>query len=110
MKKMSPELMNLVANRFKIMAEVTRLRILYTLQEGELNVQEIVERTGANQANVSKHLAMMLDIGILKKRKEGLNSYYSIADKSIFQLCQTVCGSIEKNLQKTLDNIKVDIE
>lgn len=106
MKKMSPELMNLVANRFKIMAEVTRLRILYTLQEGELNVQEIVDRTGANQANVSKHLAMMLDVGILKKRKEGLNSFYSIADKSIFQLCQTVCGSIEKNLQKTLENIK----
>ncbi|MBX7151220.1 metalloregulator ArsR/SmtB family transcription factor [bacterium] len=106
MKKMSPELMNMVANRFKIMAEVTRLRILYTLQEGELNVQEIVDRTGANQANVSKHLAMMLEIGILKKRKEGLNSFYSIADKSIFQLCQTVCGSIEKNLQKTLENIK----
>ncbi len=105
-KNMTADTLDLVASRFRILSEPMRLRILQTLHEQEMNVQKIVEETGANQANVSKHLSIMLEAGLLKRRKEGLNSFYSIADDSIFRLCDLVCGSIEKNLRKNLNSFK----
>lgn len=105
-KNMTGDTLDLVASRFRILSEPMRLRILQTLHEQEMNVQKIVEVTGANQANVSKHLSIMLEAGLLKRRKEGLNSFYSIADDSIFRLCDLVCGSIEKNLRKNLNSFK----
>lgn len=107
MKNMTDDTLDLVASRFRILSEPMRLRILQTLHEKEMNVQHIVEVTGANQANVSKHLSIMLDAGILKRRKEGLNSFYSVADDSIFRLCDLVCGSLEKNLRKNLNSLKL---
>ncbi|MBL7958836.1 winged helix-turn-helix transcriptional regulator [bacterium] len=106
MKNMSDETLDLMAGRFKILSEPMRLKILHSLHGHEMNVQQIVEVTGANQANVSKHLGIMFDAGILKRRKEGLNSFYSIADESIFKLCDLVCGGIEKNLRKNLSSLK----
>lgn len=106
MKNMTDETLDLMAGRFKILSEPMRLKILNSLHDNEMNVQQIVETTGANQANVSKHLGIMFDAGILKRRKEGLNSFYSIADESIFKLCDLVCGGIEKNLRKSLSSLK----
>jgi ArsR family transcriptional regulator len=105
-KNMTKDTLDLVASRFRILSEPMRLKILHALQEREMNVQQIVEVTGANQANVSKHLSLMLEAGILKRRKEGLNRFYSIADDSIFRLCDLVCGSLEKNLRKSLNSLK----
>lgn len=99
-------MLDLVATRFKILSEPMRLRILHALQQQEMNVQQIVDATGAHQANVSKHLNLMLDAGILRRRKEGLNSIYGIADESIFKLCDMVCNGIEKNLRKNLNIMK----
>ena len=106
MKNMTDETLDLMAGRFKILSEPMRLKILHSLHDNEMNVQQIVEMTGANQANVSKHLGIMFDAGLLKRRKEGLNSFYSIADESIFKLCDLVCGGIEKNLRKNLSSLK----
>jgi ArsR family transcriptional regulator len=107
LKNMTDDTLDLMAGRFKVLSEPMRLKILHTLHSKEMHVQQIVEATGANQANVSKHLAIMLEAGMLKRRKEGLNSFYSIADDSIFKLCELVCGSIEKNLRKSLNSLKL---
>ncbi len=97
-KHLPPPLLELVAQRFRAMGEPMRLRILMALQDGELSVTELVEKQHTSQANISKHLQVLTACGLLRRRKEGLNVYYSIADPGIFNLCDSVCGSIKKHL------------
>lgn len=97
-KKMPPETVELVAQRFRAMGEPMRLHILMALQGGERSVTELVEQQHTSQANISKHLQVLTACGLLRRRKEGLNVFYSIADPSIFNLCDIVCGSLKKHL------------
>lgn len=94
-KELTDEALEMIAARFKLLADPMRLKILHTLGEDELNVGEVVESTGGGQANVSKHLGILLEAGIVARRKEGLNAFYSIADETIFALCETVCSRLE---------------
>jgi ArsR family transcriptional regulator len=82
-----------------------RLRLIYALMEGEKTVSELVRKTGSVQANVSKHLSVLLDAGILGRRKQGTSAYYRIVDDSIFQLCDLVCGSIHDRLIAELHDL-----
>ena len=93
-----PEVLELVAARFKVLAEPMRLRLLQLLESGERTVGELVTETGAGQANVSKHLTLLAEAGMVGRRKEGLNVYYFIADPMVFELCKLVCGSLQKQL------------
>ena len=97
-KTLTPESFELIASRFRVLAEPLRLRILHTLGDGEMSVGEIVTATGAGQANVSKHLGMLLDAGLVARRKQGLNAYYRVADESIFRMCELVCDSLGERL------------
>ena len=90
--------LELVAARFRMLAEPMRLRLLNELRAGEKTVTTLVEATGAGQANVSKHLSLLADAGMVGRRKEGLNVYYFIADESLFELCDLVCGRLQKEL------------
>lgn len=94
-RSMTPELLALVAARFKALAEPARLEILNALRRGERTVGELVEETGLGQANVSKHLRLLHGLGFVDRRKEALFVYYELADKTVFQLCDIMCGSIE---------------
>ena len=90
--------LELVAARFRMLAEPMRLRLLNELRDGEKTVTALVEATGAGQANASKHLSLLADAGMVGRRKEGLNVYYFIADESLFELCDLVCGRLQKEL------------
>jgi DNA-binding transcriptional ArsR family regulator len=94
-KKLSPELLALIAQRFKALSEPARLQILTALRHGELTVSELVEETGMGQANVSKHLQMLHAMGFVDRRKGGLFVHYVLADQSVFDLCDVMCGRIE---------------
>jgi ArsR family transcriptional regulator len=83
-----------VARRFAVLGEPSRLRILRELMTGELPVGELAERTGLEQANLSRHLQCLHQAGIVERRKEGLRVFYRVADPSIFDLCSIVCGSV----------------
>lgn len=98
-KNLSNEALDLIAMRFKVLAEPLRLRILHTLQDGEKSVNELSEAVEASQPNVSKHLKILQESGILNRRQKGNAVYYSIADESIFQLCELVCNSLEQRLK-----------
>lgn len=94
---MTPELLELVAERFKVLAEPARLAILHALRAREMTVTELVEETGLNQANVSKHLRLLHTHRFVTRRKEGLFAHYSLADKDVFRLCDIMCGRLLKH-------------
>src|SRR5439155_26785710 len=97
-RTMTPEALKMVAARFKVLAEPLRLRILHELENGEMSVSEVAEAVGATQPNVSKHLKMLQDAGLLKRQQEGNTVYYSVTDRSIFELCNPVCISLRERL------------
>ncbi len=96
---MSAGALELVAARFGVLAEPTRLRILQALEGGERTVTGLVGATGAGQANVSRHLRVLMDAGMVARRREGLNAYYRICDPAIFELCDLVCRRMRSQLE-----------
>ena len=88
-----------VASYFGVLSEPLRLKIINTVCRGEKTVGEIVEIVGSSQANVSKHLQILTQAGVIDRRKEGTSVIYSMADKSVFDLCRTVCNRIASNLK-----------
>lgn len=93
---MNDEALALVARRFAVLSEPMRLRLLQALMSGEKPVNALVEATHGTQANVSRHLQTLAEAGLVSRRKEGLQVFYAVADPSIFDLCEVVCGSLEK--------------
>jgi ArsR family transcriptional regulator len=104
-KPLNEKTLELVAERFRVLGDPVRLRLLQTLEAGEKSVAELVEATGASQANVSKHLQLMLRAGVVERRREGLFSYYSVRDARVFQLCDAVCGSLAEHFTKELSSL-----
>ena len=91
-------LAELIAQRFRVMGEPTRIRILDRLREGEASVQDLTEALGSSQQNVSKHLGVLAQAGIVGRRREGNLSLHRIVDDSVFALCEQVCGSLQRQL------------
>lgn len=102
---MSGAALDKVAERFKALSEPMRLHLVYSLMNHEKTVSELVKETGGAQANVSKHLSMLQEAGILGRRKHGTSAYYRIVDESIFELCELVCGSIHDRLLAELEEL-----
>lgn len=98
-EELSEEALEMIASRFRLLSDPMRLKILHTLGDEEMNVTDLVGATGAGQANISKHLGIMLGAGIVSRRKEGLNSIYSVSDETIFELCEVVCSRLKKQLE-----------
>jgi DNA-binding transcriptional ArsR family regulator len=92
------ELAALIARRFRVLAEPLRIKLLDRLREGEASVNELAEALSSSQQNVSKHLTVLAEAGILTRRKEGTHVYYRIVDEGVFALCEQVCGSLERQL------------
>jgi DNA-binding transcriptional ArsR family regulator len=94
------EIVQQVADYFSILSEPMRLRILNLLRDGEQCVQQLVEATSTSQANVSKHLKVMLQAGILARRTQGTLAYYSVSDDLGFQLCNLVCDRLASRIEQ----------
>ena len=84
---LSPDELEGLASRFKILAEPARLQILVALCHQERSVQDICDRTGLLQGNVSKHLRMMKDAGVVACRRAGIWRYYRVIDTELLALC-----------------------
>lgn len=90
-----------VAERFRVLGDSTRLAILrILLQEGEMNVGEIVEALDAGQANISKHLRVLHDAGMVSRRQAGTAAYYAVTDRSVTRLCDIVCDRIRDQAEE----------
>lgn len=96
---MTPEVLELIAARFKALAEPARLQILQVLRQGERSVTDLVDETGLGQANMSKHLQQLHALGFVQRRKEGLFVYYALADRRVLKLCDLMCGRLESEMK-----------
>lgn len=96
--RMTPELFDLIAARFKAFGEPARLRILHELRAGERTVSDLVAATGLGQANLSRHLQYLLGVGFVSRRKAGLHVWYALADRDVLKLCDVMCGRLDREL------------
>ena len=95
------ELYRLQAEFCKGMAHPKRIRLLRTLKSGEKSVTELTRLTGIPQANVSQHLALLRQLGLLRTRRDGSSVYYSISDQRIVEACELVRSCIGERLRKS---------
>lgn len=91
-------LVELIARRFRVLGEPMRIKLLDRLRDGSATVGELAESAGASQQNVSKHMAVLLDAGMVSRAREGNFTRYAIADPSIFDLCEQVCGGLRQQI------------
>jgi DNA-binding transcriptional ArsR family regulator len=89
-----------LALRFRALAEPNRLLILAVLVGGERTVTELAVVTGLGQANLSKHLGQLHREGFVGRRKEGMHTYYRVTDDDVFQICERMCGRIERDAEE----------
>ena len=92
------EVFETVARYFSILSEPARLRILHAICQTEKAVGEIVEETGMSQTNVSRHLNLMYQTGVLKRRREGSQVFYGVSDSTLTELCRSVCVRVSSEL------------
>jgi DNA-binding transcriptional ArsR family regulator len=104
--KPEPVILGAVADYFKVLSEVSRLQILTCLKSGPMNVMEISEATGLGQANLSKHLKVLTQAGILSRQPKGTSAYYEITDLMIFELCEIVCDRLTQQILQQAESLK----
>ena len=97
-------LMELVAQRFRVLGEPMRLRLLDRLRDGGATVGELQEALGASQQNVSKHLGILHAAGMVSRTKQGNRTVYAISDPGVFELCDQVCGGVRRQIS-ALDSL-----
>ena len=97
-------LTELIAQRFRVLGEPMRIKLLDALRDGDATVGELVDRLGASQQNVSKHLGVLHQAGVVSRAKQGTFVRYSIADSGVFDLCEQVCGGLRQQISE-LDQI-----
>jgi DNA-binding transcriptional ArsR family regulator len=90
--------LDLIADWFRALSEPSRLRIIRALEGGDKNINELADATGLTQGNVSRHVQSLVDAGIVGRRREGISTVCFIADKTIVDLCENVCASIQQRL------------
>lgn len=96
-------LVEVIAQRFRVLGEPMRIKLLDRLREGGATVNELAEATGASQQNVSKHLRTLLEAGVVGREQEGNHARYRIVDETVFALCEQVCGGLRATLAELED-------
>jgi DNA-binding transcriptional ArsR family regulator len=92
------QLVELIAQRFRVLGEPMRIKLLDRLRDGEATVGQLQEALGASQQNVSKHLGVLHGAGMVSRTKQGTSVVYAIADEGVFELCEHVCGGLRRQL------------
>lgn len=101
----SDKMIELIARRFRLLGEPFRLRLLQALEPGERSVGDLVRELDGNQPNVSKHLQLMHDAGVVSRRREGNSIYYGIADPMVMKLCDLVCQSAVERVREDFEEL-----
>jgi ArsR family transcriptional regulator len=100
------EIYRLHADFCKFMANPKRIEILFLLGEQELCVEEITKKMGINIPNVSQHLSIMREKGIVETRREGTKIYYRIANPKTLQACTIMRDAMIEQMEKNFNLFK----
>ena len=100
MQDLPKEALEKVASYFQALSEPTRLMLLNLLREGERSVGELAQATGFTIANVSRHLTLLAQRGLVMRESRGTSVFYRIADESVYALCDLVCGNVARQLER----------
>ena len=100
MQGLTDEALLQVAAYFQALSEPTRLQILNLLRQGEHNVGELAQACGFTSANISRHLSVLMQQGLVQREGRGSAVFYSIADESVYALCDLVCGNIGRQMER----------
>jgi ArsR family transcriptional regulator len=103
---LTDETLELIAARFSALSDPARLRLLNTLMQGERSVSELIEQTGLEQSNLSRHLAVLRREGVVARRAEGNRAFYRIEDETVVELCEVVCGGLIDRFADSLDGLE----
>ena len=101
----SDQALDMVAMRFRSLGEPMRLKILRLLEGGEMSVSQLVERLKSSQANISKHLKVLVSAGVLSRRVQGTSAYYSISDPVVIKICDTICNGLADGLRTQAEGL-----
>ena len=105
-KRLGPDTIAAVADRFKVLAEPARLSVLNELRSGARSVTDLIEATGLSQANLSKHLQVLHAHGFVSRHRDGLFTIYELADRSVFQLCDIMCGQLKRRVDAQVTQLR----
>jgi DNA-binding transcriptional ArsR family regulator len=105
-RRLTPDQLHLVADRFKALAEPSRLAVLQALRGDERSVSQLVADTGLGQANLSKHLQLLHGAGFLDRRREGVSVMYRLADADVLALCELMCRRLEHEATSRLHAVR----
>lgn len=108
-RPMTWEALELVASRFRAMGEPLRLRILQQLEDGERSVSTLAISVVATQPNVSKHLKILQEAGLVKRRQQGTSAFYSIADEMVLELCDMICSRLRDRLEAQVGALRARV-
>ena len=101
MKQIGAATAEVIARRFSLLGDPTRIRLLNAMHsEGELSVGALASAVDGSQANVSKHLNLLLGERMVVRRREGTRALYRIADPALIRICDEVCSGVEQELQE----------
>ena len=103
-------LADLIAARFRVIAEPMRIKLLDSLRDGPATVNELSATLGSSQQNASKHLGVLHRAGIVSRAKEGTRVRYAISDESVFELCELVCGGMRRQVAELDDLLPADAD
>jgi len=104
MEGLPDEALAQVAAYFQALSEPTRLQILNFLRQQERSVGELAQLCGHSSANISRHLALLTQHGLVARESRGNSAIYSIADESVYALCDLVCGSIARQFERAVQH------
>src|SRR5579883_2660905 len=91
-------MVELIAQRFRVLGEPMRIKLLDRLRDGEATVSELQQALGASQQNVSKHLGILHAAGLVSRTKHGNSVRYAISEPEVFDLCDQVCGGVRRQI------------
>jgi DNA-binding transcriptional ArsR family regulator len=86
------------AELFAVLSAPVRLKIICALQEGELNVSELLDVIDTTQPNMSQHLGTLYRAGVLAKRRDNTQVYYRLHSERVSMLCRAVCFQLQEEL------------
>lgn len=105
-RRLAPDTIRAVAERFKALAEPARLSVLNELRGGPRTVTDLIGATGLSQANLSKHLQVLHHHGFVSRQRDGLFTIYQLADRSVFQLCDIMCGQLKRHADEQIARLR----